>query len=325
VREDPDRERWLNYYGRPRSGAIPHCSFEDAISNNVPPGFLTEKIVFVGQNFPVEKAQKFQDAFATPYSVPGFLHSSEPMPGVQIHATALLNLLRGDWLHLAPLPWQWLAAIGWGVFAVTASRALLRKSKLLALVGAATGAFLLWVVSLYIQWRFHVWWAWVGPVFLQTAAALILVGRIPKTDPYIAFISYRTEEDGAAALLTARSLSDRGYKSFLDVRSLTAGHFDEQLLREIENATFFVLFLSPNSLARCVNPDDWVLRELTHALSKQKPVIPIFKSGFTFEAKQGIPDLPQLTELRRFQGVIYSNANFDGYLEKLMELLRQKG
>lgn len=325
AREDPNRARWLNYYGRPGSGAIPHCSFEDAISNNVPPGFLAEKIVFVGQSFPVEKAQKFQDAFATPYSVPTFLLSSKPMPGVEIHATALLNLIRGNWLRLAPLGWQWLAAAVWGIVTVKTFFVLRRKSKMLALVGALGGALLLWIVSLYVQWRFHVFWAWVGPVFLQTAAALVLVGRIPKTDPYVAFISYRTEEDGAAALLTARSLSERGYKTFLDVRSLTAGYFDEQLLREIENATFFVLILSPNSLARCVNADDWVLRELTHALSKQKPVIPIFKSGFSFDAKQGIPDLPQLAELRRFQGVSYSNANFDGYLEKLMELLRQKG
>ncbi len=65
------------------------------------------------------------------------------------------------------------------------------------------------------------------------------------------------------------------------------------------------------------------MRELTHALSKGKPIIPIFKSGFHFDAQEGIPDLPQLKELRRFQGVMYSNANFGGYLEKLMELLRQ--
>jgi hypothetical protein len=149
-----------------------------------------------------------------------------------------------------------------------------------------------------------------------------LVLRSPKPDPYIAFISYRTEEDGAAALLIARSLSDRGHKTFLDVRSLHAGKFDEQLLREIEAATFFIPILSPNSLARCVNEDDWVLKEITHALSHGKRIIPVLKSGFNFDAREGIPNLPQIADLRNYHGLSYSNSDFEGFMRRLTELLK---
>jgi hypothetical protein len=150
---------------------------------------------------------------------------------------------------------------------------------------------------------------------------LILAIRNPKPDPYIAFISYRTDEDGSTALLIAKSLGERGLKVFLDVNSLHAGKFDEQLLNEIDSATYFILLLSPNSLARCINPDDWVLREITHALAKGKTIIPVLKSGFRFDAKEGIPDLPQIAELTKFHGVAYATKDFDGFMKQLESLL----
>ncbi len=163
---------------------------------------------------------------------------------------------------------------------------------------------------------------WLACAVGQTTTAAVYVWRHRPRDRYVAFISYRNEDDGAAALLIQRSLADRGLNVFLDVKSLEAGHFDEQLLREIESASFFVLILSPKSLARCANPDDWVLRELTHALSKGKPIVPVFRGGFSFDAKEYIPDLPQIAELRRFQGVLYSNADFDGFMDRLAKLLK---
>ncbi len=311
-------DRWLNYYGPPQSAVFPRCSFQDALANNVPANFFAKKIVLVGQSFSLDKAARFKDTFDTPYS----LFGGDSMPGVELHATALLNLLRDDWLRLAPWEWQWLGAAVWGMISAAVLYSLSRKPKIILVLTAALGAVLLCAVSLYVQWHVHWWWSWVGPVFGQTATALFLVSRSPKPDPYIAFISYRTEEDGAAALLIARSLSDRGHKTFLDVRSLHAGKFDEQLLHEIGAATFFILILSPNSLARCVNEDDWVLKEITHALSHGKRIIPVLKSGFNFDAKEGIPNLPQIAELRNYHGLAYSNSDFEGFMRRLTELLK---
>jgi len=315
---NPNLDRWLNYYGPPDGEVIPRCSFQDALAGHVPAGFFANKIVFVGQDFSLDKAARLKDTFDTPYS----LFGGSPMPGVEIHATALLNLLRDDWLRLAPLEWQWFGAAVWGMISAGVLYSLSRKPKFILGLTAALGTVLLCAVSLYVQWHAHWWWSWIGPAFGQTATALFLVSRSPKPDPYVAFISYRTEEDGAAALLIARSLSDRGHKTFLDVRSLHAGKFDEQLLREIEAATFFIPILSPNSLARCVNEDDWVLKEITHALSHGKRIVPILKSGFNFDAKEGVPNLPQITELRNYHGLPYSNSDFEGFMRRLTELLK---
>lgn len=316
--QSPESERWLNYYGPVGRQVFSNELFHTVLEAEFPAGVFKDKVVFVGQNFAVDALGARRDTFLTPYSRFGL----KPMSGAAIHATAYLNLVRGEWQRLAPLSAHGLGALVWaGLITATLFR-LSRRPLLVSLVIALVGGGLLLAVSLWIQWRFHVWWNWIAPVVGQTTLALIWVRLHPKAEKYLAFISYRNEDDGAAALLIQRSLADRGLRVFLDVRSLEAGHFDEQLLREIESTGFFVLILSPKSLARCVNPDDWVLRELTHALAKGKPVVPVFRGGFTFDAKEHIPDLPQIAELRRFQGVLYSNADFDGFMEKLVKLLK---
>jgi CHASE2 domain-containing sensor protein len=317
--EDPNRSRWLNYYGGPENATFSYCSLQDALSNNVPPGFFTKKIVFVGQNFSSDDIGRRKDTFATPFSRFG----AAPMPGVEIHATALLNLLRNDWLRQVPWEWQWLGAVLWAIVCVSTLYSLSRKPWIFLILVAFFWAVLLCASSLYVQWHLHWWWSWIGPVFGQTTMAFVLVWCAPRPDPYIAFISYRTEEDGAVAQLIERSLLDRGYKTFIDVRSLNIGRFDEQLLREIESARFFILILSPNSLTRCVNENDWVLKELSHALEKHKTIIPVLKNGFNFDSKEGISDLPEIAALKKYHGIPYSNSDFEGFMRKLTELLKQ--
>lgn len=316
--QSADAARWLNYYGPADRQTFNKELFHAVLAPDFPAGAFSNKIVFVGQNFAVDRLGARRDAFATPYSRFGL----PPMSGAAIHATAYLNLARGEWLRLAPLSGHWLGALAWAAL-ITLSLHRLSRQSLLASVGiAVAGVALVTGISLWVQWHLHIWYNWLGPALGQTVLALVWVRLHPRAEKYLAFISYRNEDDGAAALLIQRSLADRGLRVFLDVRSLEAGHFDEQLLREIESASFFVLILSPKALARCVNPDDWVLRELTHALSKGKPIVPVFRGGFNFDAKEHIPDLPQIAELRRYQGVVYSNADFDGFMEKLVKLLK---
>jgi hypothetical protein len=196
-----------------------------------------------------------------------------------------------------------------------------RSSKLVLISNVLLGAAALWAVSVYVQWQTHWWWSWIGPVFGQTGTALVYVLFYPKPDPYIAFISYRTESDGDAAARIEAGLNAMGLRTFIDAQSLTAGRFDEQLLLAIENAKYFLLILSKESLARCVEPDDWVLRELTHALSQGKPILPIFKGEFRFDAEEAVPDLPAIRALRRYQGITYSSRDFDGFMRRLGKLM----
>ena len=87
---------WIRYYGPPLT--IPHVSYSQALDPaGVADDFFRDKVVFVGSRPLVELMNATQDAFRNPF------HSWEYrelfMPGVEVHATEMLNLIRGDWLR----------------------------------------------------------------------------------------------------------------------------------------------------------------------------------------------------------------------------------
>jgi hypothetical protein len=201
---------------------------------------------------------------------------------------------------------------------------LSRKPAVILVFAAAFGAVLLCAASMYFQWHVHWWWAWIGPAFGQTAVALVLVRRNPKPDPYIAFISHRTAKDRDAALLIQKWLSERGYKTFIDVVDLRTGQFGEHLFRAIDDARFLILILSPNSLDRCVDEKDWIRQEIAHSLSLRKTIILVFKDSFRFDTETNIPGLQEIERLKQYQGVNYSNGDFEGFMRQLLRMLEEK-
>ena len=84
---------WVNYYG-PRDSFSAVSIAQALAPNGVPPGFFKDKIVLIGGQLAIGGLQVGRDEFATPYS----RSNRQFTPGVEIHATILLNLLRGDWL-----------------------------------------------------------------------------------------------------------------------------------------------------------------------------------------------------------------------------------
>jgi CHASE2 domain-containing sensor protein len=318
VSSTPDEIRWLNYYGYPDGETLTQYSFQEVLTNGLPAGALSNKVVFVGQRASAGKVASPSDTFETPY------FWQDRVSGVCIHATAFLNLIHGDWLRQVSLPGQCLAAALWGVIITLSLHWLSRSSRLILILAGVGAAGALAIASLYVQWHFFWWWSWLGPAFGQTAFALGWAIVSPPADPYVAFISYRTQDDSAAALLIAEKLSKRGLKTFLDVKSLRIGVFDEQLLREIERSSYFILIISPNSLVRCVEPGDWMLRELRHAIQHNKTIIPVFKDNFRFEAEGETPDLPELKGLSRFHGLAFTTADLDGFVDKLAGQLTRR-
>jgi hypothetical protein len=136
---------------------------------------------------------------------------------------------------------------------------------------------------------------------------------------YDVFISYRRERDAQTARLIRAELRRRRFRVFLDVDDLRPGHFDEALLERIQEAANFVLILSPSSLDRCANPDDWFRREIVCALAERKTLIPIMMPGFSFPKAEELPD--ELRPIRVHQGVNYSHDFFDAMIEKLVGYL----
>jgi adenylate cyclase len=98
--------RWMNYYGPP--AFLPWKSFSDALDPaTVSEDFFRNKVVFVGGRLKTKYVWERKDEFVNPFSpwVSGKELSDRRtlfMPGVEVQATAFLNLLRGDWLVRLP-------------------------------------------------------------------------------------------------------------------------------------------------------------------------------------------------------------------------------
>lgn len=134
---------------------------------------------------------------------------------------------------------------------------------------------------------------------------------------YDIFISYRRDGGQETARILRDSLTERGYRVFFDVESLRSGAFNTKLYSVIEECTDFVLVLSPHALDRCMNPEDWVRREVEHALQKKKNVIPILSRNFEFPE-----DLPEsLKDLPYRSGVAANMEYYDAFLDKLETFL----
>jgi adenylate cyclase len=154
---------WVNYYG-PRN-TFSSVSLGQALSpNGVPPGYFKDKIVFVGGQFAVGALKVGRDEFATPYSRSNRAFT----PGTEVHATILLNLLRGEWLTRMPASQETALIVFIGL--VAGGFALLRPfwATLLAIIisiGMGIGAC--WVV-----WHQRIWFAWLIPSAAQVPFGL---------------------------------------------------------------------------------------------------------------------------------------------------------
>jgi adenylate cyclase len=154
---------WINYYG-PRD-TFSSVNIAQALDpNGTPPGYFKDRIVMIGPRSAVGYLGLGKDEFSTPYSK----WNRQFSPGLEVHATILLNLLRNEWLtRMAP---NQEAALIVFIGVLAGSLALLRPlgAALLAAivsVGIACGAC--WLV-----WNQRTWFAWLIPAAVQMPLGL---------------------------------------------------------------------------------------------------------------------------------------------------------
>jgi adenylate cyclase len=165
------QERWLNYYGPPNT--IPWKSYCDALDPaRVPDDFFRGKIVFVGARILTKFAGERKDEYVNPFS--SFLtermveqQGARFVSGVEIQATACLNLVRGDWLRRLSSGQEQLVLI---ILGVVFGYGLVQFRPLLATFVAA-GALGLIAVGCYLLFRRNVWFPGLI-VGLQAGVAL---------------------------------------------------------------------------------------------------------------------------------------------------------
>jgi adenylate cyclase len=162
--------RWMNYYGP--ADTFASVNFAKALEpDGVPPGFFKDKIVLVGGRSLLGYLTAKRDEFRTPYSRK--INPQSPRrytPGLEVHATALLNLLRGDWLTRLSSHLEYLIIIAVGLLAGALAALRISLATLATVfISFAIAAFASWLV-----WNKNVWFNWMVPAAIQMPLGLVL-------------------------------------------------------------------------------------------------------------------------------------------------------
>lgn len=132
------------------------------------------------------------------------------------------------------------------------------------------------------------------------------------------FISYRRETGFELALNIKESLEKRGFKVFLDIESLKKGEFSTHIYKEIEESSDLIAVLTPDSLDRCWQEEDWVKKEIAHAIKIGKNIVPVMHRSFHWP--DSLP--PEIESLQNYQGLSSDQEFFEASMDKLATLLR---
>lgn len=133
------------------------------------------------------------------------------------------------------------------------------------------------------------------------------------------FISYRRAVASFIARAVFQDLCAHGWDVFMDVQSIDSGKFDRIILNQIAARAHFVVILTPGTLERCANGDDWLRREIEYAFEKERNIVPLLANGFDFASNRAHLT-GKLAELKRRNGL---NVPHD-YFEEAMERLRTR-
>ncbi len=150
--------RWINYYGP--TGTIPFVLYANVLgTNELPPLTFSNKFVFVGKDQTIT-SEGTSDVLPTPVG---------RLTGVEIQATACLNLIRDDWLReLSPVTEFFLflfsgIILGYGLAIVRPWTA-----AALGLAGSLTVA----AMGCLLVWNSHHWFPWLIICAVQIPWAL---------------------------------------------------------------------------------------------------------------------------------------------------------
>jgi adenylate cyclase len=163
------QQAWVNYYGEPRS--LPSVSYSQAIApDQLPEGFFQNKIILIGANIRTGEGIDRKDEFRNPFVDWEYVSQTDQfMPGVEVHATILLNLYRGDWLRRVPLYYQAiLFTLSGVVFGIGIGRIRPLTAVPIALISMA-------LVIVFSQWLFQqyrYWFPWLIIVVVQIPVAM---------------------------------------------------------------------------------------------------------------------------------------------------------
>ncbi|MSU35447.1 MAG: CHASE2 domain-containing protein [Pedosphaera sp.] len=158
--------RWLRYYGPPFT--LPHVSVSQALDpKTIDDAVFRDKVVFVGARPMAGLFKERRDEFRSPFH--SWRKQDLFMPGVEVHATQMLNLLREDWLKRLNSSLELSVVLFVGVLFGAGLLWLRPVPATVAAVvrgGAATAA----AAAMFLQ--FNVWFPWLLVTAVQIPVAL---------------------------------------------------------------------------------------------------------------------------------------------------------
>lgn len=131
------------------------------------------------------------------------------------------------------------------------------------------------------------------------------------------FISYRRSTSKHLARLIFEHLRKHGYDVFLDVSTIDNGAFDHIILNQIAARVHFILLLTPGTLERCNDPNDWLRQEVETAIRLKRNIVPVIDEDFSLEkeAKQ----LPESMQgVLRLNGLPLYSYYFEAAIDALI-------
>jgi tetratricopeptide (TPR) repeat protein len=103
----------------------------------------------------------------------------------------------------------------------------------------------------------------------------------------------------------------------MDVESIDSGQFETIILDQIAARAHFLVILTHGTLERCQEPNDWLRREIEHAIGLGRNVVPILVNEFYFDGNTRAYLTGPLGELPRYNGLTLPHDYFDAAMERL--------
>lgn len=331
-------QRWLRYYGH-ADDVFDSVSLHRALSpKETPDEFFRGKIVFVGASSGVAAVK---DEVVDEFKIPWNLVGDARVSGVVVHATCVMNLVRGDWLKRPARMIELLLVVLLGAGAV--------------LLGAAlwpwrhwSGVVALWVavlaLSLALPALAGAWWNWSVPALVQIPAAAFLTAwlNLRRLGPKLVFISYRTEDGAAYARSLQLGLRESGINAWLDKSDLPPGDYRKEILQHITMTRNYLLVLTPGVIERARENGSMLWEEMDRAGLTGAPrgtgstvcphqiIVQVDRPSASHltlheKAAEETPRLLQLAEvlgnpeLRTFNTIQYNHDDFEGTMRKLIK------
>ncbi len=132
-----------------------------------------------------------------------------------------------------------------------------------------------------------------------------------------AFISYRRSVSAYLARAIFQDLRANGIDAFMDVESMYSGQFDKIIMGQIAARPYFLLLLTPGTLERCKEPNDWLRHEIERAMKLRRQIVLLHTPTFEFTDINDNFEPSIAEELRLYNAIDVPHNYFDAAMNRL--------